>query len=119
MLPNHHAHLLFLGRGMRGHPRGRRDPSLEGSADATLLSTKHTGMVEPTSVGETIQPVLISKDNAQRGCRAGCRVQQKKTQGNRLSGIYNLTQLKLTQKETNILNAGLKCTSKKISLVYI
>lgn len=33
--------------------------------------------------------------------------------GSGLSGIYNLSKVKLTQKETNILNAGLKSTSTK------
>lgn len=43
----------------------------------------------------------------------GRRVQEKKEKGDRITGIYNLTNVTLTDKEINILNTGFKCSMKK------
>lgn len=38
---------------------------------------------------------------------------KKKEEGDRLSGIYNLSSIELTHKETNILHLGQKCGLKR------
>ena len=59
---------------------------------------------------ERISPRPMEKRS--RGCRSGRRTkeqQKKKSKRLRLGGIFNLTDTILTNKETNILNLGLKC----------
>lgn len=92
-----------------------RQPTLERTVDATTLSKQSAGMVASSRMGGRIQSSQIDEDKSRRGSRAGWRVQQKKAKRTGLSGIYNLSKVTLTQKETNILNAGLKCTTKPMN----
>lgn len=63
-------------------------------------------------------PVYIQEHSSvskrQRDCRAGRQKQsQKKKAGHLNEGIYKLSTVKLSCKELNILNLGLKCAPKK------
>lgn len=68
-------------------------------------------MERTTLLGEKSSPLSRPKERRARGCRAGRRVQKKERAG--LGGIFNLTDITLTHKETNILNLGLKCGLKR------
>lgn len=68
-------------------------------------------MVEPSSTRSAIIPTKNKQYTGHRGCRGGRRVQKKKR--GRLDGICNLENIKLNNKEVNILNAGLKCAANK------
>lgn len=86
---------------------------MERPLETNPLSQLSTTMVAPSRMGGTLQPSQGHEDKPRRGCRAGWRVQQKKEKGTRVSEIYNLSKVTLSQKELNILNAGLKCAVSK------
>lgn len=105
----------FLGREMRGHPRGhsRGNRPWRGRPNQSYHPPNPQEWWNPPEWEEQCSPARFGRPTHEEAVEQGVESRKKKTQGSRLSGIYNLSKATLTQKETNILNAGLKCTSTK------